>query len=66
MMKTKTIEICQLMMTDMMKAITIIIGARTIILRIIWMENWTLVTSVVRRVMSEAVEKWSMFLKEKS
>ena len=50
---------------DMMTANTSIMGARTAIRMHIMNAFWMLVTSVVRRVTSEDVEKRSIFAKEK-
>ena len=54
----------QLLMQAIVKATTSINGALTTMRRIIWTENWTLVTSVVRRVTKEGVENLSMLEKE--
>ena len=62
----KTIASCQEMVEAIIRANIIMKGALMTIRIIICKEFWTLVTSVVMRVMSDEVEKWSIFLKEKS
>lgn len=53
------------MMKAMTKAKTSMSGERIAVRMTIMYANWTLVTSVVMRVTSEEVRKWSMFSKEK-
>ena len=62
---TKIIEILGLITIDIMNAKISINGARTAIRITIWNDIWTLVTSVVVRVIKLDVENLSMFAKEK-
>lgn len=57
--------ICGSMMKDMTEAKMNMTGARTSMRMLIWKDICTLVISVVRRVMSEDVEKRSILANEK-